>query len=316
MSTPPTFNPEGYEEIHINCQQQKCFDTFYNDYLNELTLQGKSERTIDVYSRYIRQIADYFDRCPDDLSKKELKQYFSHLVEHRSWSAVKSARNAIQFAYKHLLNKPWEWVDIVKPPKVSSIPDVLSIHETQNIINTTRKLSYQTFYLTAYSLGLRLSEALHLTIADIDAHLMRVHIRMGKGKKDRFVPLPMLTLKALRRYWATHRHDSLIFPGSELQIARHNKNVYMDKGTLQKTIKIIAKECGISKNVHIHTLRHSYATHLLENGVNLRSIQVVLGHSSPETTAIYTRMTLEASQNSASLINAMVDKLDIQWAVK
>ena len=145
---------------------------------------------------------------------------------------------------------------------------------------------------------------------------MRVHIRMGKGKKDRFVPLPLLTLKALRKFWATHRHEKFIFPGSEQQIARHGKAVFMDKGTLQKTIKVIAKECGISKNVHIHTLRHSYATHLLENGVNLRSIQVVLGHSSPETTAIYTRMTQEASQNSASLINNMVDQLDIQWADK
>ena len=139
---------------------------------------------------------------------------------------------------------------------------------------------------------------------------------MGKGKKDRFVPLPLLTLKALRKFWATHRHEQFIFPGSTQQIARHGKAVFMDKGTLQKTIKVIAKECGISKNVHIHTLRHSYATHLLENGVNLRSIQVVLGHSSPETTAIYTRMTQEASQNSASLINNMVDQLDIQWADK
>ena len=111
----------------MNKKEQKRFDIFYSNYLNELTLQGKSERTIDVYSRYIRQIAVFFDRCPDDLTKDELKIYFAHLVETRSWSAVKSARNAIQFAYKHILNQPWEWVDIVKPPKTQAIPDVLSI---------------------------------------------------------------------------------------------------------------------------------------------------------------------------------------------
>ena len=294
----------------MNTDEQNRFNLLYDHYLNELTLQGKSPKTIEMYSRCIRKVADFFDCCPDNLSPDQLKSYFLQLVENRSWSSVKIARNAIQFFYKHVLNRPWKWVNIVKPPKLQPLQDVLSMEEMESIINATRKLSYQVYFLTTYSLGLRLSETLNLTIADIDGHLMRVHIRFGKGNKDRFVPLPLLTYKALRHYWATHRHPKLLFPGGK---APHNHNRLMDKGGIQKSIKIIAKECGISKNIHVHTLRHSFATHLLENGVNLRSIQTILGHASPDTTARYTRMTQEAQQNSAQMINELINGFHIHW---
>ena len=164
-----------------------------------------------------------------------------------------------------------------------------------------------------YSLGLRLSEALNLTIADVDRHLMRVHLRLTKSKKDRFVSLPQMTLLAFRRYWLTHRHPSLIFPGGKAPFLRDGKPLVMDKGGVQKTIKIVARECGISKNVHVHTLRHSFATHLLARGVSLRAIQTHLGHASPIITARYTRMTEEVTQNSALMINDMLSDVDIDW---
>jgi len=297
----------------MNIDEQIRFNSLYERYLNELTLQGKSPKTIEMYSRCIRKVGDYFDCCPDHLSTEQLKAYFLTLVESRSWSAVKVARNAIQFFYKHVLERPWTWVNIVKPPRVQPLQDVLSQAEVGLIINQTYKLSYQVYFLTTYSLGLRLSEALNLKVADIDGHLMRVHIRQAKGNKDRFVPLPLLTYKALRRYWVTHRHPELLFPGGKYPHIREGKTMVMDKGGFQKAIKIVAKECGISKNVHIHTLRHSFATHLLENGINLRSIQTLLGHVSPVTTAIYTRMTEEAQQNSALMINALIDRFTINW---
>ena len=129
-------------------------------------------------------MSDHFDTCPDQLSTDQLQQYVMYLVEHRSWSLVKIARNALQRFYQYVLGKPC-------------------------------KLSYQVCFLTTYSLGLRLSESLNLTIADVDSHLMRVHVRCGKGRKDRFVPLLLMTLKALRRYWTTHRHPDLLFPGGQ-----------------------------------------------------------------------------------------------------
>lgn len=296
--------------------EQTRFNNLYQSYLNELTLQGKSPKTIDCYSRCLRQITNYFNACPDNLTTEELKIYFLYLVEHKSWSAVKIARNAIQFFYKQVLSRPWVWVDIVKPPKQQPIQDVLSVSEVEAIINATRQLRYQVYYLTTYSLGLRLSESLNLTTADIDSHLMRVHLRYTKSKKDRFVPLPQSTLLALRAYWKTHRHPSLIFPGGKAPHIREGKAMVMDKGGIQKTIKIVAKECGISKNVHVHTLRHSIATHMLARGCSLRSIQVFLGHADPKTTAIYTRMTEEVAQNSALMLNDIIDSLSINWQEK
>lgn len=297
----------------MNTHDQARFESLYSTYITELKLQGKSDKTIDCYARCLRQAAVFFDTCPDNLSTDELKLYFLFLVENKSWSAVKIARNAIQFCYKHVLHRPWTWVDIVKPPKIQVVQDVLSPTEVALIINATRKLSYQTYYLVTYSLGLRLSEAINLKVSDIDSHLMRVHLRYTKSKKDRFVPLPQATLFALRQYCYTHKHPELIFPGGKPPFLRNGHSLVMDKGGVQKAIKLIAKEVGISKNVHVHTLRHSIATHMLERGLSLRSIQVFLGHASPDTTAKYTRMTQETAQNSALMLNDIIDGLSIHW---
>jgi len=164
-----------------------------------------------------------------------------------------------------------------------------------------------------YSLGLRLNEALHLKVADIDGHLMRVHVRFTKSKRDRFVPLPQATLLALRRYWKTHKHPTLLFPCAKAPLTKAGEPKVMNQGGVQKAIKLIARECGISKNVHVHTLRHSIATHMLERGCNLRSIQKFLGHACPKTTAIYTRMTGEVAQNSALMLNDIIDSIKVTW---
>lgn len=297
----------------MNDNDQTRFNHLYQSYLNELTLQGKSDRTIDGYSRCIRQIAQFFDACPDNLTTEQLKIYFLNLVENKSWSGVKIARNALQRFYELVLGRPWEWVNIVKPPKQQAIQDVLSVREVEAIINATHQLRYQVYYLTTYSLGLRLNEALHLKVADLDGHLMRVHVRFTKSRRDRFVPLPQATLLALRRYWKTHRHPTLIFPCAKRSLTKTGEPRAMNQGGVQKTIKIIARECGISKNVHVHTLRHSIATHMLERGCNLRSIQKFLGHACPKTTAIYTRMTEEVAQNSALMLNDIIDSIKVTW---
>ncbi|BCE00893.1 tyrosine-type recombinase/integrase [Marinicellulosiphila megalodicopiae] len=296
----------------MNIQDSTRFQHLYQQHIETLTLQGKSPRTIDMYSRSLRQLADFFDCCPDNLSQEQLKSFFLYVVENLSWSHVKIDRNAIQSFYKHVLHKQWQWVDIIKPPKIQPLQDVLTANEVNDIINHTRKLSYQTYYLTTYSLGLRLSETLNLTTADIDQNLMRVHIRAAKGNKDRFVSLPNFTLLALRQFLQTHRHPTLLFPGGTAP-TNHTSYKKIDKGGLQKTIKIVAKECHISKNVHIHTLRHSYATHLLESGLNLHSIQILLGHASPITTARYLHLTDEISQNSTLVLNEMIERLEIHW---
>ncbi len=212
----------------MNIGQQNSFNILYQKYLNELKLQGKADRTIESYSRALRHLSEFFDCCPDHLTTEQLKTYFLDLATKKSWSAVKIHRNAIQFFYKHVLERPWQWVNIVKPPKVKTLQDVLSIAEVNQIINATRKYAYQVYFLTAYSMGLRLSEALHLKVADIDSHLIRIHLRFTKSKRDRFIDLPHKTLQALRAYWTTHRHTELIFPSQNQPLSCNGKTQFMD----------------------------------------------------------------------------------------
>ena len=291
--------------------QQKRYQSLYQDHLNALKRQGKSKATIDAYSRAVRRITAHFDRCPDRLTSNDLKDYFTRLVQSHSWSTVKLDRNGLQFFYKHVLNKQWQWIDIVKPPQVKSLPDILTAEEISLIINSTREARYQAYILTVYSMGLRLSEALNLKVGDIDAKRVRVHIRNGKGRKDRFVTLPELTLHALRKYWSTHRHRSLLFPAGKNPDQRRKAKVPMDKGGLQKSFKAIVQSCNIHKQVSIHSLRHCYGTHLVDEGLHLCAIQKELGHDSPKTTVRYTQLTEPAQQNAADLINTMVNRLSI-----
>ena len=161
----------------MNKAQQKRFDSLYQEHLNALKRQGKSKATIDAYSRAIRRISKHFHRCPDRLTVNDLKGYFTSLIESHSWSTVKLDRCGLQFFFKHVLAKKWQWVDIVKPPVVRTLPDILTPDELSLIINSTREARYQTFILTTFSMGLRLGEALDLKIGDI------AHMDVGKGRE-------------------------------------------------------------------------------------------------------------------------------------
>lgn len=187
------------------------------------------------------------------------------------------------------------------------------VKEVERLINGSRELRYQTFILTAYSVGLRIGETLNLTIGDIDSERMKVHIRLGKGKKDRFVTLPEVSLQALRAYWVTHRNPLFLFPNGKTAELRHGATKQMDRGGLQKSFKVIAKSCGIHKHVTPHSLRHSYGAHLVEAGLNLRAIQQEMGHECPKTTALYTQLTEVTHQNTSKVINRLVNRLKLTF---
>jgi site-specific recombinase XerD len=295
----------------MNKTQQQRYESLYEQHVNALKRQGKSESTIDVYSRAVRRVTAYFDRCPDKLTVDDLKTFFSSLVETHSWSTVKVDRNGLQFFYKHVLGKKWQWVNIVKPPQVRSLPDILTPDEITRLINNTEEARYQSDILTVYSMGLRLGEALNLKIGDIDSQSMRVHVRKGKGKKDRYVTLPQVTLLALRRYWTTHRNPLFLFPAGKNTGERHQATCHMDRGGVQKSFRTIVRSAGIHKQVSIHTLRHCYGTHLVEVGLNLRAIQTEMGHECPKTTALYTQLTETTQQNTRELIHRMVERLSL-----
>ena len=224
------------------------FNNLYDRHQKTLKLQGKSKKTIDSYSRAIRRVYYYFDCSPDKLTPENFEDYFADLVESHSWSTVKIDRCGLQHFWKYVLKREWKWVNIVKPPKVKTIPDILTTTEIEKLIGATQKLRYRVFFLTTYSMGLRLSETLALQAGDIDASRKLVHIRRGKGHKDRLVPLPDLTLKGLRELWKTHRNPALIFPNANGSFETvQNAKTHMDRGGAQKAMKIVIAECGIKK---------------------------------------------------------------------
>ena len=224
------------------------FDKHYQQLLKCLKLQGKADNTIDSYSRAVRRVAAHFDCLPEELTPDNLKDYFAALVESHSWSTVKIDRLGLQFYWRHILKKDWQWIDIVKPPKVKTIPDILTPAEIERLIAATRKLRYRVFLLVTYSMGLRLEEALSLQVGDIDTERKLIHVRRGKGHKDRFVPLPDLTLKALRALWLKHQHPAFLFPNPAGKMAHIQQAVsHMDRGGTQNAMKAVVKDCGIKK---------------------------------------------------------------------
>jgi integrase len=163
-----------------------------------------------------------------------------------------------------------EWIKIIRPPRVRTLPDIPTREEVQLLINTVHKLRYRIFLLVVYSLGLRITEGLALEVADIDGSQRRMHIRDGKGGKDRYVPLPALTLQALRRFWSSHRHPRLLFPSpAGHQIIVRIASAPMHASGVQAALRAARLDCGIQKRLTVHSLRHAYATHLLERGMAL-----------------------------------------------
>lgn len=232
----------------MKAKETKRFEILYDRHLKKLKLQGKSKATISAYSRAVRRLVEHFDCCPDKLTTEQLEDYFTRLVDNYSWSTVKLDRLGLMFFWKHVLEQDWQWLNIVKPPQVKTIPDILTREEISLLIHTTRKLRYRVFLFTTYSMGLRLQEALSLQIGDIDARRKRVHIRRGKGHKDRLVPLPDRTLYALRLLWQDHRHPTLLFPnyrGSAKTIIR--ADTHMNIGSTQQAMKAVVAACNIKK---------------------------------------------------------------------
>lgn len=295
----------------MNLKQQAHFDLLYQQHLSNLTLQGKRPATIDAYSRALRRISAYFDCPPDTLTTQDLKRYFEALIRSHSWSTVKLDRNGLQFFYRYTIEKQWEWLNIVKPPQVKRLPDILTPSQISLLLNNTHQYHYQVFFFTLYSMGLRLGEGLGLTVHDIDSTGMQVHIRDGKGGKDRLIPLPTSVLYALRSYWKTHHHPLLIFPG-----LGNGRNSPMDRGGIQKALKQVLRDCRINKHISPHSLRHCFATHLLEQGLDLRSLQHLLGHASLNTTARYTQLTPLKQKDTIAALNLLSSKLEINWGPK
>ena len=224
------------------------YNQYYSKHCKHLLLQGLQPKTIEAYSRAIRRIAAYFDGHLDDLSQDQLVDYFHDLLQRLSWSAVKLDLYGLKFFYTHVLSKPWLDIPLISPPRSTSIPDIITVDEAQQLFRCTHHLSYRVFFFTLYTLGLRLGEGLQLEVGDIDAVRQRVHIRHAKGNKDRLVPLPLNTLQVLRQFWSVHKHPRFLFPNRKRGVKlAHLAESPLDRGGVQTTMKAVVEEMGLKK---------------------------------------------------------------------
>jgi integrase/recombinase XerD len=286
--------------------------TLRERFIEDLKLSGRSERTIECYVGHIKKLAYFYNKSPDLLSEEQLRQYLLYMKDEKHYSEnfFKQALSAFRYLYERTLHREWKSLHFARPKKERRLPDVLSREEVNLILSRTRLMRYRVIFATLYSLGLRIQEGVNLQVSDIDSARMLVHVHRGKGAKDRFVPLPQRTLQLLREYWLVHRNPSLLFPapGRGGIHCPHNDKP-MPIASVQIVLKDVVRELKLQKRISPQTLRHSYATHLLEAGVNLRLIQEYLGHSSPKTTCIYTHLTPQAQIAARHTIDQLMDNL-------
>ena len=270
----------------------------------DLQLRGLAPKTPECYIAAVHQLAHHYRRAPDQRSEEDLRQYFLYLLKDQkvAESPFRIHLYGIRFFYERTLQRPWPLFALPRPRHSQKLPVVLSPQEVRSLLAAVTRPTAQMCLQMIYACGLRLREGTHLQVSDIDPQRMLVRVRQGQGGKDRYVPLAERTLELLRMYWQCERPRPWLFP------ARHQPTP-LSATTLQKTFKRVLRQSGLSKDASIHTLRHSYATHLLERGVSLRVIQALLGHNSPSTTARYTHLTPKTVDIVQATINALMADL-------
>jgi integrase/recombinase XerD len=278
----------------------------------DLQLKGYSERTQQMYVRAVRQLAEHYNKSPDKITEEDLRDYFLYGKNIKKWSRTTStiALCGIKFFYENTMKRDWTTLTFVRAKREKKLPVILSKEEVRTILRNVKLLRYRVCLTTIYSCGLRLQEGTHLQVKDIDSARGLIHVHCGKGAKDRYVPLPNRTLQLLRQHWKSHHNPVLLFPatgrGGNLMPTNTNP---MPKASVQIAFKDALKLSGIHKRASVHTLRHSYATHLLEEGINLRLIQIWLGHNTPTTTSVYTHLTVKAKAIASQSINELMKDL-------
>lgn len=281
----------------------------------DLQLSGMAKRTHDGYLRAVRQLSDFAECSPDQVNEEQVRDFFLHLKNERqfAYGSLRVALSGIKFFFTTTCKRDWDILTMLKLQNITTLPEILTIGQVNRVIDATTTFRMRTFFWTVYSLGLRLNEGLNLQVTDLANQRGFAHVHRGKGAKDRYVPIPMATLDLLRQYWLTHQHPRFLFPadGRNHSLAKDGiseATTPMSETAAQGAMKKIVALLGLNKGVSIHTLRHSYATHLLEAGVGLKAIQKYLGHSSLATTLQYLHLTDTAEVNARETIESLFAK--------
>ncbi len=269
----------------------------------ELVLRNYSPRTIITYGELLSKLENSLQLPVDKITINQFKDYLHKriTVDGVSTSTVNQLIGVYKIVQVDILKRDWETIKVKRPRRTKKLPVVLSKQEVQALINTTANIKHKAILMLAYSAGLRLNEILHIKPSAIDSARMQVHVVQGKGKKDRYTILSGKALDILRQYY------KLVRPARYLFEPQGHKGDHLSENTLNSIIKASAAKAGLKKQISFHTLRHCFATHLLENGVNLRLIQQFLGHTSLKTTAIYLHL---ANIEIASVVSPL-DNMDV-----
>jgi site-specific recombinase XerD len=261
----------------------------------DMIVRGMADKTREAYLGAVRGLAKFYRRTPDQISDDEVQRYLLHLIQDRkrAWSTCNIAVQGLKFLYHTTLKRDRSTFSIPAPRQPSKLPAILSRDGVQRLIAHAPSLQYRTMLLTAYATGVRLNELIHLRVSDIDAARMMIRVEQGKGRKDRYTVLSPALHEALRTYWHEERPRPWLFP------ARRGQEP-MDPSSLQKVYQRAKQRAGIAKPGGIHALRHAFATHLLEAGVDLHTIQRLLGHTSITTTTRYWHLTHAALTTQAT----------------
>jgi integrase/recombinase XerD len=252
----------------------------------DLELKGLSPRTRKIYLSEVEKFEKHFKKSPEGIGTEEIKEYLHYIIREKQNSpcAVNLAYSALKFLYGQTLGKEWLLTGIPRTKQSKKLPVILDRLEITSLLEVTRNIKHRAILSVIYSAGLRVSEAAKLKITDIDGKRMQIRIEQAKGAKDRYTLLAQTTLELLRTYWKAYHPTYWLFMG-------HGRAGHITERTIQKIFETSKAKAGIIKPASVHTLRHSFATHLLENGVGLHHIQMLLGHRSPHTTTIYLHVT-------------------------
>jgi site-specific recombinase XerD len=271
--------------------------------IEDLRIRNFSIHTQKAYIRYLAKFAKHYGRSPDRISLEEIRKYQAYLayelnVSHATLTQVTSA---LRFLYRVTLRRPWniELIPFPKPQK--KLPQVITREQVAQLLGSVKSLKYRAMLTSCYAAGLRVAEVVHLRVEDIESNRRVIRIQQGKNRRDRYVPLSRNHLELLREYWYAKKPSHWLFPN------QRDPKCPLVTRTLQRVCTRARKACGLPKGVTCHTLRHSYATHLLEDGVDVRTIQVLLGHASLSSTARYTHVSTKGILATQSPFDSIPD---------
>jgi integrase/recombinase XerD len=275
----------------------------------EMRLRNYSHKTIKAYQSGIRTFVQHIKpKHPRDATDADIRGFLIHLVDDEDFAAstVNQIINALRVLYVELYKRPMVLGDIPRPRKEHKLPDVLSLEEVATVFKATSNLKHKALLMVAYAGGLRVGEVVRLRIKDIDSKRNMTHVRKGKGKKDRYTLLGDAALEILRDYWKEYHPREWLFEGQKKHDGKPRK--HLSERSAEAIFEAAATGAGIGKHVTFHSLRHSFATHLLEAGVDLRYIQELLGHSSSKTTEIYTHVSKKKVEQIQSPLDSVMKR--------